>query len=111
MADNSGIQLFIPLFFLLLFLLRRRPKKREDAPVEIQKEPVLREKLLQKRVKAFEKPKVEDVHTPPPLSPQEDFHYLVEKKEKESVLQKNWSSKKSIRQAFILSEIFRRIDE
>ena len=97
-GSDLGFSLFFGLLVLLFYYVRARAdhKKRPIPPVERERtvSTVKKPPPVQKELRKI----VPDVYKPP-------------KRKKDSVLKKGWNSKSSIRQAFILSEVFRRYDE
>lgn len=100
MSGDSGVTVFIGLAIFILFLLANRAKKKQTEefitpPVE---EPVEKKRIVKKTRPLM----LSDLEKAPV--------YVVEKRTKKAVLQKGWNRKGSIQQAFVLSEIFRKVD-
>lgn len=108
MSGDSGISIFLGIAFLLFFLFTNRGnKKKEEREEEIviplpeKKMPPIKARKVEKKVHQ------ENLETKDFISSAYD---VVERK-KHAVLQPGWNKKASIRQAFVLSEILRKVDE
>ena len=103
MSQGSSVPFFIFLAVFLFFLLTNRGKKN--------KQPQKRPPAVRRPVP----PKVPIVKNSPiqrnSYVAKRDTSYEVEKKKEIPLLQKTWKSKNSLKQAFILSEIVKRVDE
>lgn len=112
MKDDSGISIFLGLAFLLFYLFINKQSKKKKMEEEISyppSKPHVQEKKVQpikpsniKREVFIERTQEEN---------QASSAYDIIKTKKSSVLQPGWNQKSSLRQAFILSEVFKKIDD
>jgi hypothetical protein len=122
MAGDQWISFFIGLLFLVLYFVSTRPKKKQPDSHAERTEMRGQEVLPQRRSKQplqrmppsmplSSQSLSEESSTPlkNPLWTQTNAPaYEVEKKKCLSPLAKDWKRKKSLRQAFILSEVLKR---
>ncbi len=107
-SEGGGSSTFIFLIASLLFYLFTRSKKKPPPAVSqrpVEKPPAAasykrKEESKSKRTHAIEPLPLHSVIPPEPS-----------KRKPSSILQKGWSKNSSLKQAFILSEIFKRVDE
>ena len=101
MKGDFSVNLFVGFLLLILFFLvnrsKKRPRKQESEIEVVSQKPLLKKSVVEKVV-----PKFADMEKAPV--------YAVEKKKKTAILQKGWTRKTSIKQAFIFSEIFRKVN-
>ena len=101
MSEGSLIPFFIFLAIFIFSLLASRKKKetpdRVSRPVPIKSKPALPKPIVHTKTK--------------PALPKQVLSYEVERKKQHSFLKKGWQGKGSLKQAFILSEILKKVDE
>lgn len=103
MGEHANPSFFIFLAILLFFLLSSSGKKKKQQE---KREPLSRLPPLKTSTSFKEKPLSPSFRTP-----KEAPNYQVHKVKDPILLQKGWKKKKSLKQAFILSEVLRRVDE
>ena len=108
MSGESLASFIMPLLFLLLFFVAGRKKKPQGEP------------SLPSIPKKETRPMLRKAPPVAPLQPKEqrpiaskrDTSYEVERKQRSTpILSKDWNRKSSLQQAFVLSEVLKRIDE
>jgi hypothetical protein len=98
MKDLSvWVWLILFAFFFLFSGKKKKEEQRKEPPVFKPKE------AIKKRV-SIETPVKKESKTPALFD-------LPKKKKTDALLSKNWKTKSSLKRAFILSEVLRRIDE
>lgn len=100
MGEHSNVSFFVFLAILLFFLLSSSGKKKKQQEVKgaAPKPPHHSKRPLPVKTNSHRQPK-------------EAPSYEVHKPKTPTPLGKGWNKKKSLKQAFILSEVLRRVDE
>lgn len=108
MSGESLASFVMPLLFLLLFFLAGRKKKPQGEPTlpsSLKKE----SRPIQRKAPPIAPLQQKEQRS---VAPKRDTSYEVERKQRRvPILSKDWNRKSSLKQAFILSEVLKRIDE
>ena len=112
MNGDSGISIFLGIAFLLFYLFISKGSKKKKEEEEIHPLPSLpplqEKKTALTQVRKVEKKVFIESSVVENLA---STAYDIVKTKKNSVLQPGWNKKSSIRQAFILAEVLKKVDE